>query len=161
MIKLEEETGKVFLSSYGNEFAFGWIGDAEFMTRMENLVFNYGLSTGKGYTVKYNLIKPKFHTIYSGMSYILTSVDRLMAGLTNFYINQVKQGKDYPPEIRKVIYDEEGTFVDVQWEEDVVFDLAFDRAQKYYEEIIIQSNFMYDINSEDAYTYKYHDLAKK
>jgi hypothetical protein len=151
---LENETGEILLSLYGAKFALGWRGDAAFMARMESLVFNFSMSQGRGYTFKNNLIVPKFNHVYDGFCYVLTTIEKLMAGLTVYYQGVVIRNGEYPEEAKKIIYDAEGDFVDIEWQDDILFDLAYDKAEQFYRENIKQENFMYGIESADSISFE-------
>lgn len=154
---LYNETGEIMLSLYGSEFALGWRGDAEFMTRMENLVFNFSLSSGKGYTIINNIITPKFNKVHDGLTYVLTTIEKLMSGLTIYFKGEMLLiTKDYPEEAIERKYDEDGEELVLErvYRDDIFFDLAYEKAEAFYNDKIQKINFMYGIENPDATVFR-------
>jgi hypothetical protein len=142
MIKLEDETGEFELSLYGSEFALAFRGDPDFMRRTTNLIVNYGI--GRSSIGARKFYKPKENKVYEGCSYVLTSMENLMKGLTMYFMAQVILDKEI--EVAK-IYDDEGDYLDSTWDEERQFELGYAKAVAFYEKRIKHDNFMFGISS--------------
>ena len=93
-LELNEETGEILLSHYGNTFALGFKGDNGFIERCYNLAFNFSMTNGALIELSQN------------MSYVLTNPVKIMQALKVYYYNEVIRKREV-----SVSFNEEGEII--------------------------------------------------
>lgn len=121
---LNEETGQMLLSHYGNTFALGFKGDAGFIERSYNFAFNYCATNGA------------LMNVATDMSYVLTNPVKLMNALKLYYYNEVIMLDKVKNELN-----EEGELV---VDEAAAEKLSNELAQSFFETKIRKENFMFN-----------------
>lgn len=121
---LENESGKYLLSHYGNTFALGFKGDADFIQRSYNFAYNFCATNG-------SLIE-----LGMDISYIITSPEKLMKALQLYYYNEVIRNREV-----SVSFNEEG---EITVDEVNAEKLAEEKAKAFFEKNIIKENFMFN-----------------
>jgi hypothetical protein len=122
---IEQETGELLLSRYGNTFALGFKGDAGFRERCYNFVYNFcAINNG-------SLIQ-----LTENMSYVLTSPVKIMSALKLYYYNQVIRNKEVA-----FSFDEEGQ---IHIDEEAAEKISMQKAEAFFNEKIRKENFMFN-----------------
>ncbi len=123
-IKLEQETGQMLLSRYGNTFALAFKGDADFIKRCYNFAHNFCVTNGA-------LIE-----LTQDMSYVLTSHEKLMKALALYFYADVIRNKEV-----SVSFDDD---YNITVDEVAAEKLAAEKAQAFFDTNIIKENFMFN-----------------
>lgn len=123
-LELNQETGEMLLSHYGNTFALGFKGDAGFIERCYNLAFNYSMTNGA-------LIE-----LSQSMSYILTNPVKIMQALKLYFYNEVIRNREVA-----VSFTDDG---DIVVDEAMAEKLSLEKAQAFFDKKIRKENFMFN-----------------
>lgn len=121
---LNEETGEMLLSHYGNTFALGFKGSADFIERSYNFAYNFCATNGS------------LMEISQQMSYVLTNPVKLMNALKLYYYNEVIM----LDKVRNELDDEGKLIVD----EVAAEKLSTELAQQFFDVKIKKENFMFN-----------------
>lgn len=122
---IEQESGELLLSRYGNTFALGFKGDAGFRERSYNFAYNFGV-VNNGALIQ----------LTENMSYVLTSPIKIMAALKLYYYNNVIRNKEVA-----VSFDEEG---EIHIDEAAAEKISMEKAQAFFDTKIRKENFMFN-----------------
>jgi len=122
--KLEQETGEMLLSRYGNTYALAFKGDSNFIKRCYNLAFNFCMTNGA-------LIE-----LTQNMSYILTSQEKIINSLKLYFYAEVIRNKEV-----KVEFDDD---YNITVDEDAAEKLSGEKAQAFFDTKIVKENFMFN-----------------
>jgi hypothetical protein len=137
---LLNETGQFFLDNLHSSYVtFGYSGDSDFLNRMENFFFNYGVLT-----------KGEPHKIKECFYYVLTPYDRLEKALTECFKGEIlKEKKEQIDYTVRAIKDEIGDEIDfeITWDEQKLTELANERANLFFEKV---QQVSLDIYSSEA-----------
>jgi hypothetical protein len=124
MLKLEQETGEMLLSRYGNIYALAFKGNSDFVTRCYNFAFNFGVTNG-------SLIE-----LTQDMSYVLSSQEKILKALKLYFYGEVIREK-----LVRVDFDED---CNISVDEVAAENLAAEKAQAFFDNKIQKENFMFN-----------------
>lgn len=146
-----KDNNQFLLSYYGNQFALGFKGSKQFIEKSYNLCSNHSISTGR--------------LIYfqSDFSYILTTKKKIINGLKNYFINELKVNKILPLIKDEIVEDEDKDSIDyiIEYNEEAISKIAQEKTENFILKYIKEDNFMVPINKEISNLFYETSLFKK
>lgn len=126
---------KFYLSTYGSILALGFCGADDFINRSYNMSYNHSIARGE------------LKILEEGFKYCLTTKEKLIAGLKNYFINEIKFLRDILPLKEETIEseNEDGTWnleYVMEYNEPEIEKLAQTKLDEFLEKYIEPKSFM-------------------
>lgn len=140
-----DPSNKFLLSYYGNEHALGFKGTKEFVKKGYNLAYNYGITNGSLLCFDENFC------------YVLTTKDKLYNGLVNYFVGELKYNNEIPT--IKGEWNDVFGWVEEEYDEKAIENLAKEKAENFIKEKIIEENFMSSFSPTPSTAIDFYEMS--